>query len=404
MTMTETKVKQITVARTGNEAMAEAMRQINPDVVAAYPITPATEIAQIFSSYVADGLVTSDMITVESEHSAMSATVGAAAAGSRAMTATSSQGLMYMAEILPIASALRLPIVMPEVNRAISGPINIHCDHSDTMFCRDAGWIQIFSENAQEAYDNTLQALKIAENPEVLLPAMPTTDGFIISHGMETIKILPDDEAKKFIGEYKPSYALLNVDKPITVGSIDLQNYYFEHKVPVSLAMQNAKAVIKAVGKEFGEKYGRSYGLFEEYKMSDAETAIVCLGSTAGTTKEVIDQLRAKGQKVGLLKLRVFRPFPFEELSTVLQKMKAIAVLDRSDSFSSFGGPVFTEVCSALFNSANRPKVVNYIYGLGGRDIDVHHIESVYQRLEKIKNSSDIGDQVTYLGARLGGK
>ncbi len=399
--MTETKLKQITLAKTGNEAMAEAMRQINPDVVAAYPITPATEIAQIFSSFVADGVVKTEMVTVESEHSALSATLGAAAAGARAMTATSSQGLMLMAEIMPIVAALRLPIVMPEVNRAISGPINIHCDHSDTMFCRDAGWIQIFSENAQEAYDNVLQAVKIAEDSEVRLPALVTTDGFIISHAMEGIKILPDPEAKEYIGKFIPQNPLLDTAHPVTIGSIDLQNYYFEHRYPMVQAMKNAKAVIKRIGKEFGEKYGRSYGLFEEYKLADAETAIVCLGSTAGTTKDVVDELRAKGQKVGLLKLRVFRPFPFEEIAAVLSGMKAIAVLDRSDSLSSFGGPVYTEVCAALFNTHSKVKVVNYIYGLGGRDIDLHMLRSVYERLAKIKDSSETGEIVSYLGLRI---
>lgn len=316
------------------------------------------------------------------------------------MTATSSQGLMLMAEILPIVSALRLPIVMPEVNRTIAGPINIHCDHSDTMFCRDAGWIQIFSENSQEAYDNVLQAIKIAENKEVLLPAMVTTDGFIISHAMETIKIIPDDEAKAYIGAYSPQYALLNVEKPITVGSIDLQNYYFEHKMPAIKAMKKAKEIIKKVGKEFGEKFGREYGFFEEYKMDDAETAIVCLGSTAGTTKDVVDELRAQGKKVGLLKIRVFRPFPFEEIAEALGKLKAIAVLDRSDSMNSFGGPLFTEVCSAMFNTGKRPKLINYIYGLGGRDMDLHMVEKVYDHLEEIKNSDKVGEIVKYLGVR----
>lgn len=399
--MTETKIKQITVAKTGNEAMAEAMRQINPDVVAAYPITPATEIAQIFSSFVADGLVNTDMVTVESEHSALSATLGAAAAGARAMTATSSQGLMLMAEIMPIASALRLPIVMPEVNRAISGPINIHCDHSDTMFCRDAGWIQIFSENAQEAYDNVIQAIKIAEQQDVRLPALVTTDGFIISHAMEGIKILPDAEVQNFIGKYQPSNPLLDTAKPVTIGSIDLQNYYFEHRYPMFMAMRKAGEVIKQVGKEYGEKYGRFYDMFEEYKLSDADTAIVCLGSTAGTAKVLIDELRAKGKKVGLLKIRVFRPFPFAEIAKALAHLKALAVLDRSDSLNSFGGPVFTEVTSALYNAHTKVKVVNYIYGLGGRDIDLHMLQSVYDRLDKLKDSSDIGEIVSYLGARI---
>ncbi|MDR1997409.1 MAG: pyruvate ferredoxin oxidoreductase [Candidatus Margulisbacteria bacterium] len=395
-----TEIKQLVVAKTGNEAMAEAMRQINPDVVAAYPITPATEIAQIFSSFVSDGLVNTEMVTVESEHSAMSACVGSAAAGARAMTATAAQGLMLMAEILPIAAALRLPIVMPEVNRTISGPINIHCDHSDTMFCRDSGWIQIFSENTQEAYDNVLQAIRIAEHARVRLPALVTTDGFIISHAMETIKILPDEEASAFVGAYRANYSVLDNANPITVGSIDLQNYYFEHRLPMINALNEAKAVIKQVGREFGEKYGRAYDLLEKYKLEDAEVAIVCLGSTAGTTKDVVDTLRARGQKIGLLKIRVFRPFPVEDIAAALGGLKAVAVLDRSDALSGYGGPVFTEVCSALFNSAARPKVINYVYGLGGRDIDLHMLEAVFMRLLKIKDGGDLGQIVDYLGVR----
>lgn len=399
MTVT-TKVKQIVTAKTGNEAMAEAMRQINPDVVAAYPITPATEIAQIFSSFVADGIVKTDMVTVESEHSALSATVGAATTGARAMTATSAQGLMLMAEILPIAAGMRLPIVMPEVNRTIAGPLNIHCDHSDTMFCRDAGWIQMFSENTQEAYDGVLQAIRIAEHADVQLPAMVTTDGFIISHAMETIQVLPDEEAKAFVGERKPQYSLLDFQNPIAVGSIDLQNYHFEHKYAVAEAMRNATKIIKAVGKEFGDKYGRYYDMLENYRMEDAEVAMVCLGSTAGTAKEVVDVLRAQGKKVGLVKIRVFRPFPTDDIVAALKNVKVVAVLDRSEPLSGNGGPVFTEICAALFGAGVQTKIFNYIYGLGGRDIDMHHLESVYARLEAIKGGAAVGATVDYLGLR----
>jgi pyruvate ferredoxin oxidoreductase alpha subunit len=388
------------VGRTGNEAMAEAMRQINPDVVAAYPITPATEIAQIFASFVADGKVDTEMVTVESEHSALSATLGASAAGSRAMTATSSQGLILMSEIMPIVSALRLPIVMGEVNRAISGPINIHCDHSDTMFVRDAGWIQIFSENAQEAYDNMLQAIKIAEHKDVLLPALVTTDGFIISHLMEGIKMLPDEAAKEYIGAYKPLNPLLDTDNPVTVGSIDLQNYYFEHKYPVAEAMHKAKEVILEVGKEFGEKFGREYGFFEEYKTADADIAIIALGSTAGTAKVVVDELREKGVKAGVLKLRLFRPFPGEEISEVLKDVKAVAIMDRSDSYSAQPGPLYTEVTAALYSAGNIMNTINYIYGLGGRDIDMKMINSIYEKLQKMQNGEKPERIINYLGLR----
>jgi pyruvate ferredoxin oxidoreductase alpha subunit len=388
------------VAKTGNEAMAEAMRQINPDVVAAYPITPATEIAMIFAQFAADGLVDTEFVTVESEHSAMSATLGASAAGTRAMTATSSQGLALMYEILPIVSALRLPIVMPEVNRAISGPINIHCDHSDTMAARDFGWIHIFSENPQEAYDNTLQAIKIAEDPRVRLPAMVTTDGFIISHCMEKIETIDDAKVKEYIGEFKPEYSLLDVDKPITVGSLDLQDYYFEHKYAVAEAMKGAKKVIEEVGRDFGKRFGREYKLFEGYKLDDADIAIVALGSTAGTAKSVVDDLRDKNIKAGLLKPRVFRPFPYEEIVSALSKIKAVAVFDRSDTFSSMGGPLFTEITSAMYDSPARPKMLNYVYGLGGRDISKEEIDGVYRELQEIVKTGKVNKTYNYLGVR----
>ncbi len=390
----------VTKALTGNEAMAEAMRQINPDVVAAYPITPVTEVVMIFASYVADGLVDTEFVAVESEHSAMSACVGASASGGRAMTGTSSQGLALMYEILPIASALRLPIVMCEVNRTLSAPINIHCDHSDTMAARDFGWIQIFSENSQEAYDNILQAVKISEHPKVRLPIMVTTDGFIISHCMEKIEILEDNKVKEYVGEYKKENPLLDTDNPVTIGALDLQDYYFEHKYPVALAMRNSKNVIVEIGKDFGKKFGRSYYLFDKYRLDDAEIGIVVLGSTAGTVRVVIDELRAKGIKAGMLKLRVFRPFPYSEIASALSRLKALAVLDRSESLSSFGGPLFVEVRSALYEVAVKPKIINYIYGLGGRDIGLGEIRSIYIDLEKVIKTGRIERLINYLGVR----
>ncbi|MFA4906482.1 MAG: transketolase C-terminal domain-containing protein [Candidatus Margulisiibacteriota bacterium] len=384
-------------ARTGNEAMAEAMRQINPDVVAAYPITPATEIVMIFAKYVADGLVDTNFVAVESEHSAMSACVGASSTGARVMTGTSSQGLALMYEILPIASALRLPIVMCDVNRAISGPINIHCDHSDTMAARDFGWIQIFSENSQEAYDSLIQAIRIAEDPRVHLPVMVTTDGFIISHCLDRIEIVEDSEVKDFVGkDRKSKNGLLDINNPVSVGLLDLQDYYFEHRVSVAQAMKDSKKVIIEVADEFGKKFGRKYGLFEGYKLDDAEIAIVALGSTCGTAKAVIDELRSKGVKAGMLKIRSFRPFPAEEISAALSKCKAVAVLDRSDSWSAQGGQVFTEVRSAMFDMANRPKLINFIYGLGGREIDLPLIRSVFDSLKNVEKQP----LVQYLGVR----
>ncbi|MFH1189922.1 MAG: pyruvate ferredoxin oxidoreductase [Candidatus Omnitrophota bacterium] len=387
------------VARTGNEAMAEAMRQINPDVVAAYPITPATEVVQIFAGYVADGLVDTEFVPVESEHSAMSACIGSAAAGGRTMTGTSSQGLALMAEMLYIAAGLRLPIVMADVNRALSSPINIHCDHSDTMMVKESGWIQIFSENCQEAYDNMLQAVRIAEKARI--PAMVTTDGFIISHGMERVEILSDEDAKSFVGQYKPEHYLLNFEKPITVGALDLTDYYFEHKRQQVEAMRDSKKVILDVAKEFGTKFGREYGLFEEYKMDGAEIALVAMGSTAGTTKLVVDGLRAKGVKAGLVKPRIFRPFPKEELAEALKGPKAIAVMDRSDSMNAQEGPLALEIKAALFDSPHGAgkTVLNYVYGLGGREIKLEDIELVYGDLgEALKGKAK--PKISYLGVR----
>ncbi|MCK9582853.1 MAG: hypothetical protein M0Q46_04460 [Endomicrobiales bacterium] len=388
------------VAKTGNEAMAEAMRQIAPDVVAAYPITPATEVVQIFSQYVADGVVPTEYIAVESEHSAMSACIGACAAGARVMTGTSSQGLALMWEMLYIAAGLRLPIVMAEVNRALSSPINIHGDQSDTMGARDAGWIQIYSENTQEAYDNMLQATRIAEKAK--LPTMVTTDGFIISHCMEVVEIQPDEEVKKFVGEYKPERYLLDIDRPYTLGSLDLQDYYFEHRLQLADAMRNASKIILEVAKDFAAQFGREYSFYEKYKLDDAEIAIVAIGSAAGTAKVVVDELRAKGVKAGLLKIRVFRPFPHKEIAKDLAHLKALAILDRADSCSGSFAPVYTDVTSAMFthNSGKNPKTINYVYGLGGRDITLEHFREVFDRLEKIKNGGEVGEPLEYINVR----
>lgn len=390
------------IALTGNEATAMAMRQINPDVCAAYPITPATEIMQIFASYVADGLVDTELVTVESEHSAMSASIGAAAAGARAMTATSSQGLALMWEMLYIAAGLRLPIVMPMVNRALSAPINIHCDHSDSMGCRDSGWIQINSENAQETYDNVIQAVRIAEHPDVKLPAMVTFDGFIISHGMEPVETLTDEEVQKFVGPYKPAYTLLDVDHPITVGAIDFTDYYFEHRRALAEPiLKHVHRVVEEVAADFEKQFGRKYGLFEAYRMDDAEIAIVVLGSTAGTAKVVINELRSKGIKAGMVKIRVFRPFPYKQIGEALKGVKAVAVLDRSDGLAGLGGPVFGEIRSALYDYDKRPITVDYVYGLGGRDITLEHIESVYRDLQTIAERGETpANLVNYLGVR----
>lgn len=387
----------------GNEAAATAMKQINPDVVAAFPITPSTEIPQYFSTFVANGTVDTEFVAVESEHSAMSACIGAEAAGSRAMTATSANGLSLMWEMIYIASSLRLPIVLSLVNRAVSGPLNIHCDHSDAMGVRDSGWIMLFSENNQEAYDNTLMAHRIAEHKDVMLPLMVCQDGFITSHAIENIELVEDDKVKEFVGEYKPEHYLLNKEEPIAVGPLDLQAYLFEHKVQQAEAMKRAKQVILDVAKDFEKMTGRNYSLFEEYQLEDAEIAIVCMNSTAGTTKYVVDNLRAKGIKAGLLKIRVFRPFPVEEIAKALSHVKAIAILDRADSLNAAGGALFEDVTSAMYVNNVHVPAVNYVYGIGGRDTKADDIESVYTDLLEIVKTNKIDNPYRYLGLRKEG-
>ena len=384
----------------GNEAVATAMKQINPDVVAAFPITPSTEIPQYFSSFVANGSVDTEFVAVESEHSAMSACIGAQSASSRAMTATSANGLSLMWEMIYIASSLRLPIVLNLVNRAVSGPLNIHNDHSDAMGVRDSGWIMLFSENNQEAYDNNLMAHRIAENPDVQLPVMICQDGFITSHSIENIELEEDQEVKNFVGEYHPEHYLLNKKEPIAVGPLDLQAFLFEHKAQQGEAMKAAKQVILDVSKDFEKWTGRHYDLFEKYKLDDAEVAIVCMNSTAGTVKFVVDKLREQGVKAGLLKIRVYRPFPAEEVARALKDLKAIAVLDKADSLNAIGGALFEDVTSSMYVAGNVVPTVNYIYGIGGRDTTEKDITSVYNDLSKIVSEGKIENPYRYLGLR----
>lgn len=387
----------------GNTAVAHAMRQINPDVVAAYPITPQTSTVQTFSQFVADGQVKTEFVTVESEHSAMSACVGAAAAGARVMTATASAGLALMWEILYVAASTRLPIVMLDVNRALSAPINIHCDHSDTMGARDASWIQIFSENPQESYHNMIQAVRIAEHANVLLPVMVMHDGFITSHGMERVELFDDEEVQQFVGEYKPVMpTLLDVNKPVTYGPLDFYDYYFEHKRQQVEAMDNATDVILDVARDFEKLSGRRYGLFETYRLDDADVAIMVLSSTAGTTRTVVDKMRAEGKKVGLLKPRVFRPFPAKQLAEALSHVKVVGVMDRSISFGAMNnsGPLFLELLAAQRIYGGSMPIVDYVFGLGGRDIVPPEIESVFADLLQIADSGKVDNLVTYLGVR----
>ena len=382
----------------GNEAVAVAMRQIDPDVMGAFPITPSTEIPQYFAQYVADGKVHTELVTVESEHSSMSVCIGAAAAGGRAISATSSCGLALMYELLYVAASSRLPIVLAVSTRALSGPININNDHSDAMGARDAGWIQIYAENNQEVYDNYVQAFPVAE--AVRLPVMICMDGFITSHAVENIELLEDGEVKNFVGEYHPEHSLLKAGETMAVGPYDVTHYYFEHKKQEAEAMKDAKQAILDQGKRFGQQFGRTYGFFEEYCMEDAEEALVLIGSTAGTAKAAVDQLRAQGKKVGLIKLRVFRPFPAEELAQALSHCKAVAVMDKSEGFSSCGGPIVAETRSAHADLEQRPKLIIVVYGLGGRDVSTGDIAALYQRLEHIAETGEIGEVYTHMGVR----
>ena len=384
----------------GNEAVAYAMRQIEPDVFAAFPITPSTEIPQYFAQYVADGKVNTEFITVESEHSSMSACMGAEAAGCRAVTATSSAGLSFMYEMLYVVASARLPVTLACVNRALTGPININNDHSDSMGARDAGWIQIYAENNQEAYDNFLQAMRIAETADVRLPIMTCQDGFITSHAVENILLESDEKVKAFVGEYKPENYLLKPDGVLAVGPYDVCPYYMEHKVQQATAMKNAKRAILDVAADFEKTFGRKYGFFEEYMMEDAEAAIVVIGSTAGTAKACINQMREQGHKVGLIKLRVFRPFPAEELAQALKNRKAVAVMDKSEGFSANGGPVFADTCAAMIGLDNIPKMIDVVFGLGGRDCRVEDIEKVYNHLLNIIKTGEVGERYIHMGQR----
>ena len=394
-------MEQKLVALTGNEAVAHAFKQARPHVASAFPITPQTEMMHAFAEFVADGESEAEMILVESEHSAMSAAIGASVSGARTITATSSAGFALMWEMLYVAASLRCPISMAVINRALSGNINIHCDHSDAMGGRDTGWIQLWCENAQEAYDNSLMAFRIGEHPEVRLPVMVNYDGFIISHTADSLRMLDDDSAYKFVGPMRPAYSLLNVEKPMTVGPLDLTDYYFEHKVSEIQAHQDAFAVVREVSREFGELTGRPYEFFEQYRMDDAEMALVILGSTAGTAKDVIDTYRERGVKVGLVKIRLFRPFPAAEIAAALSGMKVVGIMDRSASFGGWGGPVFTEIRSALYQSRNgRPRVHNWIYGLGGRDVDLGQIGEVIDALGEIAQGKEL-EPVNLLGVRL---
>ncbi|TFH23838.1 pyruvate ferredoxin oxidoreductase [Candidatus Bathyarchaeota archaeon] len=405
-------VKQEIMGLNGDEAVAYAVKQSDVDVVAAYPITPQTIIVEKYSEYVANGEVQTEFVCTESEHSAMTACIAASATGARTFTASASAGLALMHEMLTVASGTRVPVVMAVANRALSSPLNIHGDQSDSMAERDSGWIQIYVENAQEAYDSILQAFRIAEDLEVSLPIIVGLDGFTLSHTLERVDTLSNQTVKEFLGERKIPNVLthegktvpykLDPDNPMTMGPIALQNYYFEFKRQQDEAMKNAYKKIQEINNEFAQISGRSYGngLIDVYKLDDAEIIVVCVGSTSGTLKVVVDELREEGIKAGLLRLRTFRPLPVEELRNALKNAKAIAVMDKSMSFGGFGGAVYHEVRHALYDAQAHPPIVNYIYGLGGRDSNPRAFRTIFEDLRRIAKTGQIEKQISYFGLR----
>lgn len=408
MAKAEQKIKPLN----GDEAVAYAVKQCDVDVVAAYPITPQTIIVEKFSEYVANGEVETAFVCVESEHSAMTCCITASATGARVFTATASAGLALMHEMLGVASGCRAPVVMSVVNRALSSPINIHCDHSDSMAERDMGWIQLYAENSQEAYDSIIQAFKIAENVEIMLPTMVGLDGFVLSHTLENVNVLSTETVRKFVGNRQVPLVMnqrgemvpfkLDPENPLTIGPLDLHDYYFEHKRQQEEAMRRALRVIKKVHDEYAELSGRSYGngLVEPYRLNDAEIATVCIGSTAGTVKTIVDELRENGIKAGLLRVRAFRPLPVKDIINHLTGKKAVAVMDRACSFGGNGGPLFHEMRHALYDFPNKPPLANYIYGLGGRDTAPYMIDGIYRDLQKIATTGQTKGQIQFIGLR----
>ncbi|MFH1178877.1 MAG: transketolase C-terminal domain-containing protein [Candidatus Bathyarchaeota archaeon] len=401
--------KQKLMGLNGDEAVAYATKQVNPDVVAAYPITPQTIIVERYSEYVADGLVDSEFVAVESEHSAMSCSVGASAAGARAFTATAANGLALMWEIVYIASSLRLPIVMALANRALSGPINIHNDHSDGMGARDSGWIQIYCENAQEVYDTSITAWRIAEHLKIQLPIMVCLDGFTLSHTMENVMTLPDEVVKEFVGE-RPFIEVeghlgkgelrLNPDMPITMGPLDLQDFYFEHKMHQVEALNEALEYIVDIEKEWANISGRKYDYVEPYMMDDAEVALIGMGSMVGTIRYVVDELRSEGVKAGMVKLRLFRPFPAEAIKKAIGKVPVMGVMEKCISFGAPASPLMEEIMTAYYHDKAKPMIANYVVGLGGKDVSPDMIREAYASLLNIKKTGKVEKSMSYIGVR----
>ncbi len=380
----------------GNMANSQALRQADVDVVAAYPITPSTATVENYAMFHANGHIDGEVIMTESEHAAMSGCVGAGAAGGRVATATSSQGLALMIEVLYQASGMRIPVVLCLVNRALAAPLNVNGDHSDLYLTRDAGWISIDAFSPQEAYDMTLMSFKISEHPDVRLPVISNQDGFMTSHTAQNVKPLKDDVAAKFVGEYLQVNALLNFDKPVTHGVQTEQDWHFEHKAKQHAALMGSKKIIEEIFAEFKELTGREYKVVESYGMEDAQVAIVCLGSTFETAMIAIDQLKEEGIKAGVVAPRLFRPFPLEEVAAQLQSVKAVACMDRSAPGGTVGA-LYNEVSGALFNTPARPLMTNLIYGLGGRDMTVAGLKDIFRTLDKDAKEGKISGNIQKL-------
>jgi len=390
-----------TLVLSGNLAVAHALRQVDPHVYPGYPITPSTKIMEAVASFIADGEMQCELIAVESEHSAMSAAVGAASAGARVASATAANGLAFMWEVLYIASGSQLPIVLAVGNRALSTPINGFADHGEAMGARDASWITLYSENVQEAYDNIIQAFRIGEDKRVRLPVIVCLDGFLLTHTSENITLEDDETVKAFVGTYQAEYSLLNPDQPVSHGLSDPPAYYMEHKMRQQAGMEQARAVIEEVGAKFGEQFGRRYGLVDSYRMDDAEIAVVILGSEAGRVKSVVDNLRQAGKKAGVLRIRAARPFPEEQIIRQLLGLRAVAVMDRSYAPGAVGAPMFQEIRSALYDyRSSAPPVINRIYGLGGRELRNADVEAIFAELEALTSGDETVPGIQLVGLR----
>lgn len=389
------------IVLSGNLAVAHALRQVDPHVYPGYPITPSTKVMEAVAEFIANGQMQCELVTVESEHSAMSAAVGAAAAGARVASATAANGLAFMWEVLYIAAGSHLPIVLAVGNRALSAPINGFADHGETMGARDSGWIQFYCESVQEAYDNIIQAFRVGEDSRVRLPVLVALDGFLLTHTSENITLEDDEAVKDFVGPYQAEYSLLDADKPVSHGLSDPPTYYMEHKMRQQASMEKAREVIEEVGAEFERRFGRHYGLVDAYRTEDAETAIVILGSETGRVKSIVDEMRESGQKVGVLRLRTVRPFPEEQIVRQLLGLRAVAVMDRSYAPGAVGAPMFQEIRSALYDyRGSAPPIINRIYGLGGRELRNADVRAIFAELEALAAGDETVPGVRLVGLR----